>query len=327
MRSAPTLRAVVLAAALGTVATGAAAEGEPAFPTKPIHIVIGFAAGGGNDIIGRVIGQKLSEALGQPVIIDNKPGASGIIATEFAARSAPDGYTVLMGPSGAMSVNPAVYPKLGYAPLRDFVPISQIAAFPLILAVNPRLGLGSVGALIAYAKANPAKANYASSSTAFTLATELFKQRTGAPMEAINYKSSNESVLAVMSGEVLLTIADAPPVATQLPAGNVRGLAVTDAKRMTEFPAIPTMAEAGVTDMVVRLWTGFFVPAGTPAPIVKKLEAAVVHAVTQADVRERFKTLAVDPVGGSSADFGRLVEADIARWTAVAKTSNIKLEQ
>ena len=254
------------------VADGAAAQAPApsAYPQKPLRIVVGFAAGGGNDILARLVGQKMSEALGQPVVIENKPGAGAIISAEYVAHAAPDGHTILMGASGPMAINPAVYAKLNYDPLRDFVPISQIAAFPLILAVSPKVEATSLRALIAYAKANPGKANYASSSTAFQLATELFKQKTGAPLVHISYKSSNESVLAVMSQEVLLTIADAAPVATQLAGGTVRALAVTDKTRMAEFPDVPTMAEAGVPDMEVRLWAGLFAPAGTPAPMSKR---------------------------------------------------------
>jgi tripartite-type tricarboxylate transporter receptor subunit TctC len=319
-----------MALVIALLAGGAHAQGPtsaPAYPQKPIRIVVGFAAGGGNDILARLVGQKMSESLGQPVVIENKPGAGAIISCDYVAHAAPDGYTILMGASGPMAINPAVYATLSYDSLRDFVPISQIAAFPLILAVSPAVPAKSLKALIAYAKANPAKANYASSSTAFQLATELFKQKTGAPLVHISYKSSNESVLAVMSQEVLLTIADAAPVATQLAGGTVRALAVTDTVRMTEFPDVPTMAEAGVPDMAVRLWAGLFAPAATPAPIVQRLEAEVIRAVAQPDVRARMKTLAVDPVGGTSAAFRRVVADDIARWTAVAKASGVQLQQ
>jgi tripartite-type tricarboxylate transporter receptor subunit TctC len=321
------LRALTIAVLGALGATGAAAQAEPAFPIKPIRIVIGFPAGGGNDLMVRVVGQKLSEAVGQAVIVENKPGASGIIAAEYVARAAPDGYTILTGPIGSMAINPAVYAKLPYDPRRDFVPISQIATFPLIAAVSAKQPFRSIAELVAYAKANPRKANYGTSAATFLLATELFKQKTGAPLEAINYKGSNESVMAVMTGEVLLAIADPAPVATQIPSGNVRALAVTSARRMAELPDVPTMAEAGVPDMVVDLWTGFFVPAGTSPVIVKRLEGDVMRIVRLPDVRERFKTLAVNPTGTTSEDLARIVAADLARWSAVAKAANVKLEQ
>ncbi len=316
-----------LALALLCTSWTTAARAAGGYPTKPIHVVVGFAAGGGTDILARLVGQKLSEDLGQPVVIDNKPGASSIIACEYAARAAPDGYTLLMGPTGPMTINPAVYTSLPYATLRDFAPISQVAAFPLILVVSPKLAIASVRDLIAYTKANPAKANYGSPSTAFQLTTELFKQKTGAPVELINYKSSNESVLAVMSGEVLFTITDPAPAAGQIHAGNLRALAVTGARRMPEFPDAPTLAEAGVPDMAVSLWIGLFAPAATPAAIVKLLEDEVIRITRQPDVRARLQTLAVGPTGTSAAEFARIVAADLARWAAVAKAGNIKLER
>ena len=173
------------------------AAAQAQYPTRAIHIVVGFTPGGGNDIIARVFGQKLSESLGQPVIIENKPGAGAILATEYVARSAPDGYTLLVGASGAMVINPAVYEKLNYDTMRDFKPVSELGSFPLILIVNAASPFKSLADLVAYAKANPAKANYSSSSAAFQLATELFKQKTGVPMQMIPYKGANDSVTAV----------------------------------------------------------------------------------------------------------------------------------
>src|ERR1700749_4816933 len=202
------------------------AEEYPArYPPKPIHIIVGFTAGGGNDIIARVYGQKLSESLGQPVIIENKPGGGAIVATEYVAKSAPDGYTLLVGASG-MAINPAVYAKLPYDSVRDFVAISELASFPLILIVNPLSPIKSVSELVAYAKANPDKTNYSSSSASFQLVTELFKQKTGAPMQEIPYKGANDSVMAVISGQVTATIADAGPVSGQILGGQARALAV-----------------------------------------------------------------------------------------------------
>ena len=188
------------------------AQEDPAkYPTRPIHLIVGFAAGGGNDIIARVFGQKLSESLGQPVIVENKPGGGAIVATDYVAKSAPDGYTLLMSASG-ISINPAVYAKLPYDAVNDFVAVSELASFPLIMIVSANSPIKSVAELVTYAKANPDKTNYASSSASFQLVTELFKQKTGAPMQVIPYKSANESVLAVISGQVTTTIADAGPV-------------------------------------------------------------------------------------------------------------------
>ena len=266
------------------------AADEVKYPTRPIHIVVGFTAGGGNDIIARIVGQKLSESLGQPVIIENKPGAGAILATEYVARSAPDGYTLLVGASGAMVINPAVYEKLNYDTMRDFAPVSELGSFPLILIVNAASPFKSLADLVAYAKANPDKANYSSSSAAFQLATELFKQKTGVPMQMIPYKGANNSVTAVISGEVTATIADAGPVTGQVKGGLARALAVAAPKRMDGLPDVPTMKEAGA-DVEAVLWSGIFVPAATPPDIVRKLEAEFVRIARLPDVISRLQSL------------------------------------
>jgi tripartite-type tricarboxylate transporter receptor subunit TctC len=319
-----TMRAGLWAAVLVVAFGGAALAQE--YPTKPIRLVVGFAAGGGNDIFARIIQPKLAELLGQPILVDNKPGAGGTIAADFVAKSAPDGYTLCIGATGTMTVAPAVFRKLPYDTLRDFVPVSMIADFPLLLAVNPAAPIKTVQELVAYAKANPAKANYASSSPAFLLPTEHFKQKTGAPVEGINYKSSGESLTAVVSGEVLMAIADVPPVMGHLRAGRVRALAVTAKQRLADLPDVPTMAEAGVPDLEVRLWSGLFAPAATPPAIVKKLEQAMMQTIKTPEVNARLKDLQVDPSGNTSEEFKRIVAAELPRWVAIAKAANIKLD-
>ncbi|MBR0687779.1 tripartite tricarboxylate transporter substrate binding protein [Bradyrhizobium manausense] len=302
------------------------AADEVKYPNRAIHIVVGFTPGGGNDIIARIVGQKLSESLGQPVIIENKPGAGAILATEYVARAAPDGYTLLVGASGAMVINPAVYAKLNYDTLRDFVPVSELGSFPLILIVNAKSPHKSVADLVAFAKNNPSQANYSSSSAAFQLTTELFKQKTGAPMQMIPYKGANDSVTAVISGEVTATIADTGPVSSQVKGGTARALAVTAPKRLEDLPDVPTMKEAGA-DVDVTLWSGVFVPRATSPAIVKKLQDEFVRIVHLPDVISRFKTLGIDPVGSSSEEFTHLVSADLTQWSAVARAGNIRLDQ
>jgi tripartite-type tricarboxylate transporter receptor subunit TctC len=225
-----------------------------------------------------------------------------------------------------MSMNPATYSKLPYAPLKDFVPISNIGSFPLILGVSPSLPAKTVQELIQYAKANPAKANYAASAAPFQLAAELFNQKTGTAFQYIGYKGSNESVAGVMSGDITMTLADPPPIVGHIKAGKVRGLAVTSSKRHPSWPELPTMAETGVSDMVIELWTGFLAPAGTPLPIVKRLQEEVARVVNLPDVRERLATMGIDAVGSTSEEFGRTIAADITKWTAVAKAGNIKAD-
>ena len=303
--------------------TGAAAA-QDQYPSKPIRILVGYAAGGGNDIIVRVLQPEMQKGLGQPVIVENKPGAQSIVAAELAARAAPDGYTIFMGPSGPMTINPATYSKLPYHPQRDFAPISMICEFPLIVTVDAKLPVKSVKELIDYAKANPGKSNYASSAGIFQITTELFKQKTGTSIEMIPYKSSGESVQAVVGGTVMMTIVDPPPATGPLKAGALRGLAVTSAKRHPAWPDIPTLAEAGVPDMEVPVWTAFFAPAKTPPAIVARLQKEVARAVQTPEVRERFAQMALAPVGGSSEDLAKRVARDIEKWTAVAKAANIK---
>jgi tripartite-type tricarboxylate transporter receptor subunit TctC len=295
------------------------------YPTRPIHLVVGFAAGGGNDVIARIYGQKLSEDLGQPVIVENKPGAGAIVATDYVARSPADGYTILIGATG-MAINQSLYEKLPYDSARDFVAISELASFPLILIVSASSPIKSVADFVAYAKANADKTNYSSASATFQLVTELFKQKTGAPMQAIPYKSANESVLAVISGQVTATIADAGPVSPQAKAGKVRPLAVASPKRMDDFPDVPTMREAGA-DVDAIIWTGAFAPKATPPGIVRKLEAEFMKIAKSPDVTARLKAIGVEAIGSSTEEFSRTLVSDIARWGEVARSANIKIEQ
>jgi tripartite-type tricarboxylate transporter receptor subunit TctC len=314
-----------IAVTLATMVSASAQEDPSKYPTRPVHIVVGFAAGGGNDIIARVFGQKLAESLGQPVIIENRPGAGAIVAMEHVAKSAPDGYTLLVSASG-IAVNPAVYAKLPYDAIRDFVAVSEIAAFPLILIVNASSPIKSAAELVAYAKANPDKTNYASSSATFQLVTELFKQKTGAPMQAIPYKSATESVTAVIAGQVTTTIADAGPVLSQIQGGKLRALAIASPRRMPELPDVPTLKETGA-DVDGDLWTGVFAPKATPPAVVSKLESEFIRIAQLPDLIARLKPLGVDTVGNSSEEFTRILAADIIRWGEVAKAGNVRIEQ
>ena len=316
-------RLACLAAASSTIP---AVHAQQDFPNKPIHIIVGYAAGGGNDIIVRVVAPKLSEGLGQPIIVENRPGAQGIVSCEIVAKAAPDGYTLLMGPSGPMTMNPALYAKLSYEPLRDFAPISMIGDFPLILVVSSSLPVHSVKELVAHAKARPDQVNYAASAAPFQLAAELFNQKTGTKFVHIPYKSSGESVGAVMSGQVTMTIMDPPPAIGPLKGGKVRGLAVTGAVRDPNWPELPTLAEAGVPDVEIRLFTGFLAPAATPSAIVKRLQEELARVVRLPEIRERLDQMAIVPSGNTPEEFRWIIARDIAKWTAVAKAANIKAD-
>jgi tripartite-type tricarboxylate transporter receptor subunit TctC len=311
----------VLAFALLCAAASAFAQ----YPSKPIHIVVGFPPGGGNDIIARMVGAKMQEAWGQPVVIDNKPGANSIIAAEFVAKSAPDGYTLLVNATGGMSVNPVLYAKLPYDSLRDFVPITMVGSFPLVLVVNPSVPAKSVGELVAYAKANPGKLNYSAGSTAFQVATEMFKQMTGTDIKHIPYKGSAASITAVIAGDVQMTIVDSPPLMPQLTSGRVRALAVTTAKRAAAMPDLPAIAES-VPGYEMALWIGVFAPAGTPREVAGKLTAEVARIVGLPDIREKLAGMGVEPLGNTSEETAEWIRREIARYGPVVKAAGIKAE-
>jgi len=320
-------RNVLIAALFGLSALAAPpalAQGD--YPNKTIRIVVGFAAGGGNDIFARLVGAKLQELIGQPVIIENKPGAGARLANEYAANQPADGYTLLVAASGGMSIAAAIYPKLGYHPTKSFVPLTMIANFPLILAIPQEHPAKTVPELVAWMKANPDKSNYATSSPAFTIATELFKLKTGAPSQAIPYKSSGESLVAVMGGQTLLTIADGPPTVPLVKGGKVRALAVTGSERSAELPDVPSMKEVGFADVNTGLWSGLFVPAATPAPVVKKLEETLRRVIADPDVNGKLKAMAVTPGGGPSEEFRAMIDADIKTVADVVKAANLEFK-
>ena len=319
----------VLALALiaGSICT-ALAQTDPAasYPSRTVRIVVGFAAGGGNDIIARIVAQKMQEDFGQPVIIENRVGGGGSVAALAVKAATPDGHTLLVGASGAMSITPAISVKPPYATLKDFAPISNLASFPLILVVHPSNPAKYVQDLVTFMKANPDRSNYATPSFAFTLATELFKLRTGAPAIGIPYKSTNESLLSVIGRQSLFAILD-PPVATpQVKGGEVRALAVTSLQRIDDLPDVPTMAEAGVAGAEVGLWSGVFAPAATPPAIVRKLEAELRKIMQMADVKERFRVMATPTVGSSAQDFVRLIDVETKMWGEVGRVANVKIE-
>lgn len=324
-------RTLARLAAIALVALQAAPvypQDDPArnYPNRPVRLIVGYGTGGGNDIVARLLAGRISEGLGQPLVIENKPGAQSIIAAEYVAKAPPDGYTLLMGPTGPMTVNPAIYAKLPYSPLRDFVPISMIGTFPLIIVVNPSLPAKSVKELVEYAKARPNQVYYASASAAFQLASELFNQKTGTRFVHVPYKSAAEMLQAILSGQVTMAIVDLPPMTGALKSGTIRALAVLAAKRHPSWPDLPSIGEAGLPEIEVTIFQGLFAPAGTPASVVRKLQDEVARVVRLPDIRERLDNLGVDPSGNTSEEFGRIVASDLAKWTAVAKAGNIKAD-
>jgi tripartite-type tricarboxylate transporter receptor subunit TctC len=305
------------AAALGSV-TVLAAD----YPTKPITVVVGYAAGGGVDAIARIVAEKLPAARGQPVVVENKPSVAGIVGTTFVAKAKPDGYTLMMAAPGPIIFNHAIYAKLPYAP-QDVMPISFVADAPLILLVNAGNPVKSVQELVSQSKQNPEKANYGASSASFQLINELFQRKTGAKFTHIPYKGTNEAVLAVMSGDVSMTIADAGPASIGLQTGRVKALAVTSAQRLKDYPNVPTLSELGV-DLKISLWFGMMAPAGTPPEIIKRLQDEIAKIVAMPDVQKRLTTMSVIPVSNTPEEFAKIIATEIPMWKQIAADNNIR---
>jgi tripartite-type tricarboxylate transporter receptor subunit TctC len=320
-----TLAAAAASAWLLPASVQAQAADPAAFPTKPIKIVVGYAPGGANDILARIVAQKMSESFGKEVVVENKPSTGSIVGSVAVANAPADGYTLLMGASGPIVFNPALYSKLPYNPTRDLVPVSIVGTFPLVLSVAANSPIKNVSELAAYTKANPDKSNYGSSSASFRLATELLKSKTGITAEHIPYKGSMESVNSVASGQVTMTMVDSGPAVGPIKGGLLKGLAVTSKKRIAALPDVPTMAEQGI-DLDIQFWSGLLAPAGTPKPVIDKIAAEVQRIVKLPDVRARMASLAIDPAGSTPEEFAKVIATEIPLWTGVAKANNIKAD-
>ncbi len=326
MKRARSIFAIVLTVSLVLLAAGYA-RAQSDFPSRPIHFIVGFAGGGGNDLFARLVVNKFQQNTGASTVVDNKVGAGGRIAAEFASHQPPDGYSVLVGATGQMSIAAAIYPNLGYHPTKSFIALNMIASFPLVLVVNADHPAKTVKELVAWSKANPDKSNYGTSSPAFTIASELLKLKTGMPAVAIPYKSSNESNLSVLGGQTTFTISDGPPAIPLVTSGKTRALAVTGSVRSPELPDVPSMAEAGLPEVNTQLWSGFFVPAGTPAPVVEKLTKELGRALADQAVQDGLKKMAVTPGGPTGDEFKRYIDADIKIFADVVTAAKLEFPQ
>ncbi len=324
-RAALALTTLVASAVLPAQAQ-AQSDAAAGFPNRPIRVVVPFAAGGGNDIFARLVGAKVSELLGQQLIIENRPAAGGRVAAEFVTTQAADGYTLFVGASGVMSIAAAIYPKLTYHPTKSFIPLTMIASFPLIVVSPIDLPPTTVAELVDYAKAHPEKSNYPTTSAAFTISTELLKLKTGMPAVAVPVKSSAEMIQCVVQKDCLVGIVDGPPTIPQVKDGRLRALAVTGAERSPELPDVPSMAEAGYKEVNTKLWAGFFAPAGTPPAIARKLEETIQTAIRDPGVSSKLRAMAVTPGATSSDDFRKMIDADIESYVATVKAANLKFE-
>lgn len=317
-----------LALAGGAAAWPVAARGQQNdYPSRTVRIVIGFGAGGGTDTVARIVAQKLGDMLGGTFLVENKPGASGRIAPDSVAKSPPDGYTLLGAAAGAMTIGTAIWEKMPYDIFRDFAPISMIADYPFLVLVEKSHPAHSIAELVAWLKANPDKANYPSPSPVFTLPIEHFKIKTGAPATAISYRSSNESITSLLGGQTAFAFVETPVAVPQAASGSVRALAVAARSRLPGLPNVPTLAEAGVPDVVAGSWLAMMAPAATPVPIVRKLEAACRQIAASDDFKARMKSLSGTPVGGTADELTAQLKAEVQRWSTVVKTANIKFAQ
>ena len=316
--------AMSMAAAILALPPVAGAQPNPAgvYPNRFVKIVVPYSAGGGTDVVARVIGEKLSERLGQPVVIENKPGAGARLGTEFVAAQPPDGYTLLIAGGSEMAISPLIA-KTNYDALKSFIPLTIAIEMPLILLVPPNHPAQSANELVAWAKSNPDKSNYATTAPGFTLPAELFKLRTGTPAVAITFKSANEGSVALMSGEASMAFFTPPGIVNQVKAGKIRALAVTTSARSPDLPDVPTLRELGI-DIDITNWNGFFLPAGTPQPIVDSLTAELRHVVLNTEAKDKLRGMFTNPVGLTPQDSARRIESDTALWKDVIAKAQLK---
>ena len=317
--------ALAAGVSLAAVSTLTAAQ---AWPAKPIKYVVPFAAGGTTDILARTISEKLSVALGQPVIVENKPGAGGGLGAAEVAKAAPDGYTIMGGTISTHAINATLYKSLPYDPVKDFAAITLIARVPNMLVINNDIPAKDVAELIALMKANPGKWSFASSGngTSQHLSGELFKGMAGVDMQHIPYKGSPPALTDVMGGQVSMTFDNITTAWPLAKGGKLRALAVTTAKRSPVSPEVPTLAESGLPGYEIGSWQGVFAPAGTPPDIVKRLNAEIVKIINSPDVQKKLLELGAEPVGNSSEEFTALVKTEVVKWGDVVRKSGAKVD-
>lgn len=314
------------AALLAAPFTGTLPAQADTYPSRPIHLVVGYAAGGSTDQIARIVGQKLSEELGQPVVIDNKPGAGATIASDYVAKSTPDGYTLFMS-TIANTINTTLYRRLPFDFERDFAPVSLVATVPNVLVVNPDVPAKTVQEFIALAKKNPEKLYFASSGSGSSihLSGELFNMVAGVKLTHVPYKGSAPAVVDLMSGQVQAMFDNLSSSLPYIKAGKLRALAVTSATRSPAAPDIPTMAEAGLPDCEVLSWFALVAPAKTPQPIIDKLNAAVVKLLADPSTKQQFDNIGADPASSTPAALAALISSETAKWAKVVKTSGAEV--
>ena len=306
----------------------ALAAEKPAYPAKPIRVIVGFAPGGSADITARTVGQKISELLGQPVVVDNRSGASGIIGTELAARAAPDGYTLLEATMTTHGIGPNLYQKLPYDPIKSFEPIVLMVRIPLVMFAHVSVRGKDLKEVVTLLKASPGKYRYATAGNGSPphLAAELFKAKAGVDLLHVPYKGTGAAVPDVVAGQVHFMIDGPPPFLGHVKAGRLRALAAANEKRLDQLSDVPTFAEQGYTGMEAGLWYAMLAPKGTPRQVIGRLNAAINEALKQPDVRQRFAASSVEVIGGTPEECGAYIAAEMKRWGEVARAANIRIE-
>ena len=310
------------------VGWGSGAAYAQAYPSKPIRFVVPYPAGGPLDTVARLLGAKVGESVGQPVVVDNKPGAGGNIGADIVAKSPADGYTILMGAVATHAINPTLYKSIPYDPIKDFAPVTQVASTPNVLVVNPALPAKDVKELIAHAKANPGKLSFGSGSigSAGHLAGELFKATAGVDMVHVPYKGAAPAMQDLIGGRTQLMFDNLASSLGQVKAGKVRALAVTTAKRTALAPELPTIAEAGLPGFDISTWFGVFAPAGTPKPALDRLHAEFARALAAPDVLEKMTSLGAEPVGNTPEEFAAFIRAEADKYAKVIRASGAKVD-
>ena len=312
--------------ALGLALPGAAAA--QAYPAKPLRLIVTFAAGGGADFAARALAPKLGEALGQPVVVDNRPGANGALGADLVAKAAPDGYTLLLGAAGTLVVAPHLGANMPFDPMKDLAPVGLVAVSPFVVTLHPSIQANSVRELIALAKASPGKINYGTSGTGGSpqLATELFKSMTGVNMVHVPYKGLAPALTDLIGGQIQVVFADVGLVKGHIAGGKLKGLAVTSATRTAAMPELPTVAEAGVPGYAAGTWYGILVPAGTPPDIVARLSADTRRALAFAEVRASFVSQGMEPAASTPEQFSGYLRDEYAKWGRLIRDTGIKAQ-